>query len=570
MPRLTRTVVPGCAHQIAQRWPKFDYEYAANTNNISEIAYVHRDSNTVDYTYDNLDRLTLAEYSIDDNNEAFTIDDLGNRDLVNVRDGSNVDYVIDANTNRYTEIGGSNPEYDAAGNLIEDYNGYEYEYDYENRITKITKSGATKAEFIYDALGRRIYKYDQVADEPTFYYYNDKWQVLCEYDFSALQRWYAYGNYIDEVLVMGESWSEESDDIYYYAHDHLYSPVVLVRRNEFVLKERYEYDAYGNCTILSPTYDIRDTSDYSNPYYFTGRELDTLDNGDLKIMNYRHRYYDTYAGRFTTHDPLGYVDGMNLYEYGKTNPVLLTDPMGLCFLPPPICPRPFPLPGDDDFGSPAPPLAERETKHAMYLFARTVIIRDEHWRDLLKAWYYESNGNEVTYEGFGHQTVKDIADNAGFQRLLSCWVAKYSGCFEEIPEEGKHFRLEKKSFWWHYYFPDPTVPGGLAAYTDATDFLGSYTAFVEAKKSKTHKCHVDMQVTVKNLTNWPSACKTLKFFKESWPGKFLPDYPSHGQGAGPYSPSRGGDFRQEFIFKVNKVPVMPATFGDLRACMNLR
>jgi hypothetical protein len=41
------------------------------------------------------DRLTLAEYSIDDSNEAFTIDVLGSRDSVNVRDGDNVDYAID-------------------------------------------------------------------------------------------------------------------------------------------------------------------------------------------------------------------------------------------------------------------------------------------------------------------------------------------------------------------------------------------------------------------------------------------------------------------------------------------
>ena len=79
-----------------------------------------------------------------------------------------------ANTNRYSSIDGSEPNYNAAGNLIKDYNGYEYEYDYENRITKITKDGNDIADFIYDALGRRIYKYDQVATEPTFYYYNDK------------------------------------------------------------------------------------------------------------------------------------------------------------------------------------------------------------------------------------------------------------------------------------------------------------------------------------------------------------------------------------------------------------
>jgi hypothetical protein len=36
--------------------------------------------------------------------------ELGNRALVNMRDGSNVNYVIKANTSRYTQMGQSSPE----------------------------------------------------------------------------------------------------------------------------------------------------------------------------------------------------------------------------------------------------------------------------------------------------------------------------------------------------------------------------------------------------------------------------------------------------------------------------
>jgi len=44
-----------------------------------------------------LDRVTVAEYNIaNGSNEVFTIDDVGNRDMVNVRDGNKVSYVIDA------------------------------------------------------------------------------------------------------------------------------------------------------------------------------------------------------------------------------------------------------------------------------------------------------------------------------------------------------------------------------------------------------------------------------------------------------------------------------------------
>ena len=62
---------------------------------------------------------------------------------------------------------------------------------------------------------------------------------------------------------------------------------------------------------------------------FTGRRTDYLDSGSLKIQYNRNRYYDYYSGRWLTHDPLGYVDGMNLYEYVQSNPTLNLDHSGL-------------------------------------------------------------------------------------------------------------------------------------------------------------------------------------------------------------------------------------------------
>jgi hypothetical protein len=38
------------------------------------------------------------------------------------------------------------------------------------------------AEFVYDALGRRIYAYDTIADAGRYFCYNNQWQVLEEYD----------------------------------------------------------------------------------------------------------------------------------------------------------------------------------------------------------------------------------------------------------------------------------------------------------------------------------------------------------------------------------------------------
>ena len=69
------------------------------------------------------------------------------------------------------------------------------------------------AEYAYDALGRRIRMIDKAAnpDATTLYYYSPDWQVLAEYDGSnVLRRYFVYGNYVDEPLVMNDT----TDDFY--------------------------------------------------------------------------------------------------------------------------------------------------------------------------------------------------------------------------------------------------------------------------------------------------------------------------------------------------------------------
>jgi RHS repeat-associated protein len=194
---------------------------------------------------------------------------------------------------------------------------------------------------MHNEFGERIETKDSLSPGRTIRcYYNYNWQILSDYDGSNnYKRSYIYGNYVDEVLLMRPN----GPGLWYYVHDHLYSPVALLDLTGTPY-ERYEYDAYGKCYIMDGSYNPRSTSSYGNPFYFTGREMDFLDNSNLRIMNYRHRYYDTYTGRFTTHDPLGinpaggiynlfsildqYTGGLNLYEYVQSNPQSLLDSTG--------------------------------------------------------------------------------------------------------------------------------------------------------------------------------------------------------------------------------------------------
>ena len=81
--------------------------------------------------------------------------------------------------------------------------------------------------------------------------------------------------------------------------------------------QTYAYAAFGGIRARTGT-DL-------NRVTFTAREA----LGDsLGFTYYRHRVYDPNTGRFTSEDPLGFIDGANRYVYCANNPVNFTDPFG--------------------------------------------------------------------------------------------------------------------------------------------------------------------------------------------------------------------------------------------------
>jgi len=299
----------------------------------------------------NVEGLIGVDYLVNtapDHEETFFMDTLGNRTGNQTLTDGTANFTVQSSTNRYTSIGGNGITHDFAGNTTTDKD--DYEYDYENRLVKIEDSSSVEvATHDYDALGQRIRVIDKSADPDvtTLYYYNPEWQVLAEYNGSnELQRYFIYGNYIDEPLVMHR---ESDSEDYYYAHDHLYSVVALTDDGGDVV-ERYEYDAYGKVQILSTNYEPRTTSLYGNPYTFTGRRLDALDldgSNVPQLLKYHLRHRDTnpYTGRFYQQDPRGinpaggqinpfdihdqYGDGLNFYAYALGNSLNYTDALGL-------------------------------------------------------------------------------------------------------------------------------------------------------------------------------------------------------------------------------------------------
>jgi RHS repeat-associated protein len=128
----------------------------------------------------------------------------------------------------------------------------------------------------------------------------------------------AEGYFVDAILG-------DTNEVVYY-HANVLSTTYALTDSSGSVVERYRYDAYGATTVLDAdgSADADGASDVENPYTFTGRRLDT----ETGLMQYRNRYYSAELGRFVSRDPAGYVDGVNLYHYARSQPTKLADPHG--------------------------------------------------------------------------------------------------------------------------------------------------------------------------------------------------------------------------------------------------
>ena len=309
-----------------------DYHYGYDENgNRSFMQRAHQSGAPYElYQYDSLNQLSevwtgadaadpedLTDY---EQHQAYDLDPLGNR-LTLDADGAQTEYQpsngqrLSNPMNRYEAVNGAELSYDDIGNLLSEGTS-SYGYDVLNRQISLTTLDSS-AEYVYDALGRRVAKI--VDGVTTYYLYNAGYQVIEERDAAdALQARYSYGSGIDEPLTM-----ERGGSVYFYHRDGLGS-VTELSDDSGNLVERYEYDVYGAPTIFDSNDTEQTESAIGNPYLFTGRRFDP-ESGNYY---YRARIYSPELGRFLQTDPLGYVDGLNLYAYVGNNPVSWIDPLG--------------------------------------------------------------------------------------------------------------------------------------------------------------------------------------------------------------------------------------------------
>lgn len=210
-------------------------------------------------------------------------------------------------------------EHDANGNRVHKTAAGEewvYEWDGDNRLTRVTRGGTELAHFTYDPLGRRV---EKVAGGVTYSYLYDGLDVLRETRSDGPIHWYVHGPGIDEPLARVTALGDPNETWVYYHADGLGSIVRLTDSAGAAVKS-FDYDAWGN--IQCPEADPPCADE--GGYRFTGREWDP----EIGLYYYRARYYDSSMGRFISEDPIGLAGGLNEYQYVGAQPTGRIDPFG--------------------------------------------------------------------------------------------------------------------------------------------------------------------------------------------------------------------------------------------------
>jgi RHS repeat-associated protein len=294
----------------------------------------------VQYTYDNLSRLTMSAtgYWTDSTNQTCMVDSTGGMhhcSQISYWTQTSADtFAYDAAGNR-TDRGGSY----TTGNRITQFDGCSYGTDADGNVTSRSGGncargaatftwnaegslativmGSTTIALNYDAAGRLVRK--DTNSIAASYFIWDGGQLLAELDGSGTTKRAEYSYYpgMDRLhaLIIGTT--------IYYAHSDATGSVIALTDVSQNIKRTYSYgDVWGTMTGGSDNLPFNgvDRARWKGALLLVP---------ELNLYYMRARWYEGGTGRFLSEDPLGLGGGINPYIYAGDDPINGQDPSGL-------------------------------------------------------------------------------------------------------------------------------------------------------------------------------------------------------------------------------------------------
>jgi RHS repeat-associated protein len=251
----------------------------------------------------------------------------------------------DKNSNRLssTTVGSDTPEiypYDAHGNMAGMPPLSLMQWDYRDQLQatarQVVNNGTPETTYyVYDSGGQRIRKVtERHADTglaPTRMkerIYLGGFEIFREYkndgETVGLERETLHVMDDQQRIALVETRTEGDDGspaqlIRYQFGNHLGSASLELDDQVQVISYE-EYFPYG-CTSYQA---VQSGVEVPKRYRFTGKERDE----ESGLYYHGARYYACWLGRWLKCDPYGLDSGLNLYDYGSSNPIKFVDPAG--------------------------------------------------------------------------------------------------------------------------------------------------------------------------------------------------------------------------------------------------
>ena len=309
-------------HRTASGTPIASFEYAydaaGNRTNMTTLEGLHS------FAYDNRNQLVGAVYP-DGSSETFTYDLVGNRTaLLTVSTNgspSTTHYIYGSGNRLLMDEGPSSTNlfaYDGAGRLTNHVvNGQTrtFAYNFQGRMTSLTDIDGSVFAYEFDGEGNRLSQSLNDCLSKRFVY--DGADVLLELNpTNGVAYAWVNGPGIDQPIerLLFIDGSPRARRVF---HADALGSIATLTDPSGLVTQSYAYSAFGSLrSSFGPD---------PNRVTYTGREQ----LGDSQgWMYYRHRVYTPSLGRFSSVDPLGFVDGPNMFAYVRLSPLNWIDPWG--------------------------------------------------------------------------------------------------------------------------------------------------------------------------------------------------------------------------------------------------